>query len=273
MTVVLSTWLKNKKSQLNNHFFSYSSQLFLRIGSCGSLVSPGTQQIRDQSVSLTGICATESWPVHWTEPQISDDVGWPKGCSLWLCRRLVGSSLCTRHLSRWKLEQQRPQGWKSHQEAVPEPCTEKMKRTSSPGNAGQTLLHLHHPQNQISSRTSVLPPFMLLFLPFLLLQEKTTNPTEYGVWPPGVCGPCLLNKGADCLIDRPSAVPAPYVSWFAALYMNPLLVCPALALVKCGVWWMAPIFHQNPDEPPKHLSSSPGFSPGKPHEHKGTGVL
>lgn len=110
-----------------------------------------------------------------------------------------------------------------------------MKRTSSPGNAGQTLLHLHRPQNQISSRASVLPPSVLLFLHFLLLQEETTNPTEYGVWPLRVCGPRLLNKGADWLIDRPSAGPAPHVSWFAALYMNPLLVWPALALVKCGV--------------------------------------
>lgn len=50
-----------------------------------------------------------------------------------------------------------------------------------------------------------------------------------------VCGPRLLNKGADWLIDRPSAGPAPHVSRFAALYTNPLLSWPALALVKCSV--------------------------------------
>lgn len=110
--------------------------------------------------------------------------------------------------------------------------------------------------------------------PFLAFTGEDYKPNRiWSVAPGGVCGPRLLNKGADWLIDRPSAVPAPHVSWFAALYMNPLLVWPALALVKCGVWWMAPIFPQNPDEPPKHLSSSSGFSPGKPHEHRGTGVL
>lgn len=63
--------------------------------------------------------------------------------------------------------------------------------------------------------------------------NPTSQNMECGPW--GVCGPRLLNKGADWLIDRPSAVPAPHVSWFAALYTNPLLVRPALALVKCGV--------------------------------------
>lgn len=95
VTVVLSTSLKNSEVPAQRLF----SQLWRNWWMCGSSVPARMQQLRDQPVSLTGMCAAECWPVHWTEPQISG-AGWPTGCSLWLCRQLVGSSLCMRHLSR-----------------------------------------------------------------------------------------------------------------------------------------------------------------------------
>lgn len=152
------------------------------------------------------------------EPQISG-IGWPTGCSLWLCRWVAGSLLCTRQPSRWMLGQRRPQGWKSHQAAVPAPCTEKMKRTGTPGDTGQTLLHLHHPLP-----LSLPPnpnPFMYLFPSSLHLSvplfssfyRRRLHAQPARIWSValGVYGPCLLNKGADWLIDRPSAVPAPHM--------------------------------------------------------------
>lgn len=120
------------------------------------------------------------------EPQISG-IGWPTGCSLWLCCWVAGSPLCTRQPSRWMLGQRRPQGWKSHQAAVPGPCTEKMKRTGTPGDMGQTLPHLHHPPTQslhaplsfLSSSLSY--PFFILFTG----EDCKPNQLEYGVWPLG----------------------------------------------------------------------------------------
>lgn len=149
------------------------------------------------------------------KPQISG-IGWPTGCSLWLCRWVAGSPLCTRQPSRWMLGQRRPQGWKSHQAVVPGPCTEKMKRTGTPGDTGQTLLHLYHPlpPTPIPSCPSFLPPFIPVF-PFFFLpfyrRRLQAQPARIWSVALGVCGPRLLNKGADWLIDRPSAVPAPHM--------------------------------------------------------------
>lgn len=172
-------------------------------------VAQGSARVSDRTVS-------HCWPVHCTELWASDQRRWlAHGLFVMVvCRWVAGAPLCTRQPSRWMLGQRRPRGWKSHQAAVPGPCTEKMKHTVSPGDTGQTLTYLLHPLlwTPIPSCPSCFPHFILLFPLFPFTGEDCEpNQPEYGVWPSGVCGPRLLNKGADWLIDRPSPVPAPHM--------------------------------------------------------------
>ena len=86
-----------------------------------------------------------------------------------------------------------------------------MKRTGTPGDTGQTLLHLHHSPTPIPS-CPLFPSSTRLFLPlFSSFYRGRLQAQPARIWSValGVRGPRLLNKGADWLIDRPSAVPAP----------------------------------------------------------------
>lgn len=90
----------------------------------------------------------------------------------------------------------------------------------------------HAPSLSLSSPHPSLPPFFFLFT----REDREPNQPEYGVWPSGVRGPRLLNKGADWLIDRPSAIPTPHMFPGSLPYIRiPLLASLALAFVKCGV--------------------------------------
>lgn len=84
-----------------------------------------------------------------------------------------------------------------------------MKRTGSPGDTGQTLRHLYHPPNPIFPQRLCPAALHASIRPFLPFTGGRLQTQPARIWSValGVCGPRLLNKGADWLIDRPSAVP------------------------------------------------------------------
>lgn len=149
---------------------------------------------RDQPVSLTGMCGTECWPVHWTEQRALDR---------WCClaRGLLFYGCVADCLAlRWA-HGSAPDGcWdsgghraeKSHQAPVPGPCTEKMKRTAAPRNTGQTLQPLN--PSPLPTSTPLCTYFLHPLIPtfplfpvffFFFSQGKTACPTSQNMkWGP-----------------------------------------------------------------------------------------
>lgn len=156
---------------------------------------------KDQPVSLTGMCATECWPVHWTELRALDR--WRcLACGL-LFYGCVADCLALRwaHGSApdgcWDSGGHRAE--KSHQAAVPGPCTEKMKHTAAPRNTGQTPLLLHSPSPLYQPKSLCAPisftPSSLpsLFFYLFFLQGKTACPTSQNMkWGPQGLWPSLV---------------------------------------------------------------------------------
>lgn len=177
-----------------------------------SSVPLSTQWLRDQPVSLTGMCATECWPVHWTELRASDQ--WH-----WLAYGLFFMAVS-------------PSGWLSavHTAALQmDAGTAEATGLKIPSSSSSRSLHWedeahrhargHGPNPSVPLSPPNPNPFMSLFPsslhpslpPFSSFYRLQAQPARIWSVAPGVCGPCLLNKGADWLIDRPSAVSAPHM--------------------------------------------------------------
>lgn len=201
------------------------------------------QQLRDQLMSLTGHRATECWPVRWAQPRASDQ--WRcLACGLFFMAVLLSSWLSAVHTAALQMDagtaeatglkipssnSSRPVHWED--EARQRSRGHRPNLPTPPSRS-----HLMYP--------SFLPLFLHPFFPPSSYKAKLHGqPARIWSVALGVCGPRLLNKGTDWLIDRPSAVPAH--NMFPS-YPNPLLARPTLAFVKRSVWWIAPIFLLKP---------------------------
>lgn len=200
-----------------------------------SSVPLSTQWLRDQPVSLTGMCATECWPVHWTELRTSDHwhclaygvlfmavslSGWLSAVHTAALQMDAGTAEAT-GLKIPSSSSSRPLHWEDE--------THRRARGHGPSAPAPLSAQnpLSHNFNPFDSRfPSFLHPSLPLFTSFYRA-GLYAQPSRIWSVALGVSGPRLLNKGADWLIDRPSTVSAPHT--FPSLLPHIRILCwPAL---------------------------------------------
>lgn len=169
------------------------------------------------------MCATECWPVRWTELRASDQWHWLAYGLFFMAVSLSGW-LSAVHTAALQMDA----------------GTAEATGLKIPSSSSSSPLHWedeahrhtrgHRPNPSAPPSPSPSPsppsppnpnPFMFLFpsslhpsVPlFSSFYRRRLHAQPARIWSValGVYGPCLLNKGADWLIDRPSAVPAPHM--------------------------------------------------------------
>jgi len=196
-----------------------------------SSVPQSTQWLRDQSMSLTGMCATECWPVHWTELQASDQWHCLAYRSYFIAVMLNGW-LSTVYTAALQMDAGTAEatGLKIPSSGSSRPLHwEDEAHQRARGHRPNPTAPPSPPQTSIPECPSFHPPFIPLFCIFSSLYRARLHAQPARIWSV-VCrvfGPRLLNKRADWLIDRPSAVPAPHMFPSSLPYIR-ILCWPSL---------------------------------------------
>lgn len=176
------------KSLFHSNFLSFEgvSGWMWAASQSVSSVPLSTQWLRDQPVSLTGMCATECWPVHWTELRASDQWHWLAYGLFFMAVSLSGW-LSAVHTAALQMDA-----------GTAEATGLKIPSSSSSRSLHwEDEAHRHarghgpnpsappSPPTPIPSCPSFLPPFIPLFPFFLPFTDCKPNQPEYGVWPLG----------------------------------------------------------------------------------------
>ncbi len=161
------------------------------------------------------MCATECWPVHWTELRASDQWHWLVYGLFFMAVSLSGW-LSAVHTAALQMDAGTAEatGLKIPSSSSSRPLHwEDEAHRRARGHGPNPFCTSITPPTPIPSCPSFLPAFIPLFPFSLPFYRKRLQAQPARIWSVAlrVRGPRLLNKGADWLIDRPSAVPAPHM--------------------------------------------------------------